>query len=142
MRRLSADEALALFQGACFKRWKEYYANQYYGALKWIAESNFAMVLRIANPYVAVNFSSFFFLFGLLIKVKFYWFCFFASSAFEPADRGRFYSVKRILQVISFILFFWFAIPVRSWLMKKATEEWERSRTSKNGSDLFLILKR
>ncbi len=142
MRRMSANETIALFQKEGFQSWKEYYANQYYGALKWIAESDFKLVLNIANPWRARDAGSFVFLFGLLVKLKCYWFCFFAAGAFEPADRGRFYFLKKTLQSISFILFFWIAIPLRSALVRKAKNEWKLHRTDRNGSDLFLILKR
>jgi len=142
MRRLSAKQTIALFQDAGFRSKKEYYANQYYGALKWISESNFKLVLTIANPYKANSAANFFFLFGLLGKLKIFWFSFFSASAFEPADKGKFYALKRLLQVISFILFFWMAIPLRTWLLKKATEEWELRREEKNGSDLFLCIER
>ncbi len=141
-RRLSAKQTISLFQAGGFKTWKEYYANQYYGAMKWIAESDFGLVLRIANPFRAKSFSSFLYLLGMLGRLKFHWFCFFSASAFEASDRGRFYRVKKILQSISFILFFWIAIPVRRSLMGKAKKEWQLERTAKNGSELFLILKK
>lgn len=142
MRRLSVAQTISLFQAAGFKSQKEYYANQYYGALKWIAESDLKLVLNIANPFRAKNMTSVLFLFALLGKLKLYWFCSFAASAFEPADKGRFYLLKKLIQGISFVLFFWLAIPVRTWLLKKAKMEWELHRTDKNGSDLFLILNR
>ena len=142
MRRLSSTQTIALFEKDGFRCWKEFYANQYYGALKWIAESQFGLVLKIANPWRAKDLSSFLFLMGLLGRLKFYWFCSFAASAFEPADKGRLYRTKRTLQAICFILFFWIAIPVKSWLLRKANEEWDLHRTDKNGSDLFLVLKR
>ena len=142
MRRLSATQTIALFQNAGFKSRKEYYANQYYGALKWISESDFKLVLRIANPWCANNSANFFFLLGLLGKLKICWFSFFAASAFESADRGRFYFLKKLLQSIAFLFFFWMAIPVRSWLLRKAKQEWDLHRTDKNGSDLFLCIER
>ena len=142
MRRLSADQTVALFTKDGFQSWKQYYANQYFGALKWIAESDLKLVLNIANPLKAKDAKSFLYLFGILIKLKFYWFCSFAASAFEPADRGRFYFLKKILQAICFVLFFWIAIPVRSGLIRNAKQEWESRREDRNGSDLFLILKR
>lgn len=142
MRRLSANQAASLFLKYDFQVSMEYYANQYYGAIKWISESDFAMVLKISNPWKAKDISSAMFLFGMLGKLKIFWFSNFAATAFEAADRGRFYFFKKFLQTISLILFFWFAIPIRNWLAKKAIDEWNMHRSDKNGSDLFLILNR
>jgi 2-polyprenyl-3-methyl-5-hydroxy-6-metoxy-1,4-benzoquinol methylase len=142
MQRLSASEAEQLFAPEGFHAWKKYFANQYYGAMKWIAESNLKLVVNIANPLRAKNFSSFLYLSGKLLRLKLLWFSFFTASAFEPADKGKHYFLKRVIQAACFILFFWFAIPIRTWMMRKAREEWNLYREDNNGSDLFLILRR
>ena len=142
MRRMSVEDTAGLFRSNGFSIWKDYYANQYYGALKWIVESDFRMVLTITNPLRANSFKDFLFLLRMRAKLKFYFVSFFAATAFHASDRGRFFIFKKILQAISFVLFFWFAIPVRSRLINLANEEWRLRRNDKNGSDLFLILKR
>lgn len=142
LRRLSVDQTSALFMHQGFSVFKDYYANQYYGALKWIAESDLRMILNFTNPGRAVNFRAAVFIFFLRIKLLFYWFCSFAATAFLPADRGKYYLLKKILQVISLIGFFWVALPVRSLLVSRAVNEWKNNRGKKNGTDLFLLMRR
>lgn len=142
LRRISADDLASYFIHDGFSVWKDYYSNQYYGALKWIAESELLFVLRFSNPFTALNFSSALWLSQLLLRLVFLWFCCFSARAFNSADRGRYYLVKRPLQVIAFICFFWFTVPVHYWLVSKAKNEWNRNKAAKNGSEMFVILKR
>jgi len=142
LRRLSVDQTSALFLHEGFAVFKDYYANQYYGALKWLAESDLALVLNFTNLSRALNSSARNFLLLLRLKLIFFWFCSFAATAFRPADRGKYYVIKRILQAISFLSFFWLVLPVRNWLVRRAIAEWQNDRVKKNGTDLFLLMKR
>ncbi len=142
MRRLNVQQAEALFARFNFKQSKGYYSNQYWGAIKWIAESNLGLVLNISNPFHANSFASFFKLAVWIKRLAFAWFCYFAASAFRPADRGRYYLLKKIIQAICFILFFWLAIPVASFLSMKAKREWDEKKESPDGTDMFLVFER
>ncbi|CAN5370591.1 hypothetical protein BH11BAC1_BH11BAC1_17780 [soil metagenome] len=142
MRRLNVEQAKALFSGYQFKLRKGYYSNQYWGAIKWIAESNFGLVRNISNPFHANSFASFFKLLVWRKRLFFAWFCFFASSAFSPADKGKYYSLKKFIQTISFILFFWLAIPVTRFISSKAIKEWNEKKESPDGTDMFLVFER
>lgn len=142
MRRLNVKQSEALFSKFSFKLSKGYYSNQYWGAVKWIAESNFGLVWNISNPFHANSFSSFFKLVVWRNRLKFAWFCFFAASAFMPADRGRFYHFKKTIQALSFILFFWLAIPVARYISLKAKQEWDEKKESPDGTDMFLVFER
>ncbi|MBL0257788.1 MAG: class I SAM-dependent methyltransferase [Bacteroidetes bacterium] len=142
LRRLSVDQTSALFLHDGFVVYKDYYANQYYGALKWIAESELVLILNFTDSSKAVNPAEPISLFRLRNKLIFFWFCTFAAMAFQAADRGKYFYLKKFLQAFSFILFFWIALPARSWLVRNAVKEWKEERTKKNGTDMFLLLKR
>ena len=142
LRRLSVDQTSALFLHDGFVVYKDYYANQYYGALKWIAESELGLILNFTNSSNAANPAQPISLFRLRNKLLFFWFCTFAATAFQAADRGKYFYFKKFLQAFSFILFFWIALPARSWLVRNAVKEWKEERTKKNGTDMFLLLKR
>ena len=142
LRRLSVDQTSALFLHDGFVVYKDYYANQYYGALKWIAESELGLILNFTNSSNAANPAQPISLFRLRNKLIFFWFCTFAATAFQAADRGKYFYLKKFLQAFSFILFFWIALPARSWLVRNAVKEWKEERTKKNGTDMFLLLKR
>jgi SAM-dependent methyltransferase len=142
MRRLNVQQAEALFSGYNFKLRKEYYANRYWGGIKWIAESDLGLVRNISNPFHANSFASFLKLVAWRKRLAFAWFCFFAASAFSPADRGKYYFLKKMIQAVCFILFFWLAIPVNSFISSKAKKEWDERKENPDGSDMFLVFER
>ncbi len=142
MRRLNVQQADALFAKSGFRLLKDYYSNQYWGAIKWIAESNFGLVWNITDPFHANSFRAFFKLTYWRKRLTFSWFCFFAASAFTPADRGRFYILKKLFQALSLVLFFWIAIPLSRYISGKAKKEWDEEKEQKNGTDMFLIFER
>lgn len=142
LRRLKVDEIEKLFQSAGLKLTGENYANQHFGALKWIAESNFGLVWKISSVSKAISFSAAIKQIGFRIHILFLWFCFFSARAFEQQDKGSFYHLKKLFQYISFCFTFWVAIPVRNSLVKKAIAEWQTRRKEENGSEMFLIFTR
>ena len=142
MRRLNVQQVEALFSGYHFKLRKGYFSNQYWGGIKWIAESNFGLVRNISNPFYANSISSFFRLVFWRNLLYFAWFCFFASSAFSPADKGRYYYLKRVIQSICFLFFFWLAIPVTIFISSKAEQEWKEKKEEPSGADMFLVFER
>lgn len=141
-RRLSRKKAEALFAGDGFKGVNASYANQRAGAVKWIAESDLALVLNITDSRLARDATAAAFLKGWRRKLLFRWWCHFAATAFTPADRGRHYRLKRVIQFLAFVSCFWFAIPVNRAMQRAALREWETDRKKENGSDLFLVLRR
>jgi SAM-dependent methyltransferase len=141
-RRMSALQAGTLFSGDHFQLKKKYYSNQFWGGIKWISESNFGLVWNIANPFRAVSFTSALKLAGWRLILVFTWFCFFAAAAFEPADRGKYFFAKKILQALCFLLFFWLAIPVRLIIVARTEEEWKKRKERPEGTDMFLIFGR
>ena len=70
------------------------------------------------------------------------WFCFFAATAFRPADRGKYYALKKFVQGICFVLFFWLAIPVSAFITAKAENEWQERKEDPAGTDMFLVFER
>lgn len=142
IRRLSTDQAEALFAKFSFLLRRKYFSNQYWGAVKWIAESNFGLVRMIARPFRAVSLSSFFWLAVWRKRFIFIWFCFFAANVFSPSDHGKYFALKKIIQVISFLLFFWMAIPVKAFINTRAKKEWEEKKENPAGSDMFLVFQR
>jgi hypothetical protein len=100
------------------------------------------LVWNIADPLRAKDSRSFFRLIGWRLKLLFLWFCYFAATAFSPADRGRYYYLKKMMQVICLILFFWIALPVVAYVNAKAKAEWDHDKDRPNGSDMFLVFAR
>jgi 2-polyprenyl-3-methyl-5-hydroxy-6-metoxy-1,4-benzoquinol methylase len=131
LRRMSESELTKNFTHAGFILIKEKYANQYFGAVKWISESNLPLVLNFTRKNAKLR-----------MYLLFTWFCFFIAGIFDPQDRGRFYYLKRIVQFFLALLFFWLAFSVRAYINYKAKKEWKNHSDRKNGSEMFLAYSR
>lgn len=142
MRRLNAEQAAMLFAPFHFRLVKKYFSNQYWGAIKWIAESNLGLVRTISNPFNAHSMASFFKLAGWRCRLGLSWFCFFAASAFRPADHGKYFYLKKGIQALCFLCFFWLAIPVSLYITSMAKKEWDEKKESPDGTDMFLVFER
>lgn len=141
-RRLSRRQTEELFVVGGFSSVDASYANRFAGAVKWIAESDLRLVLNITDARKAKDAASARLLKRWRRKLLFRWFCHFAATAFAPADRGRYYRWKRLLQCMAFLTCGWFALPVDRSIRRAALHEWENDRKREDGSDLFLVLHR
>ena len=68
--------------------------------------------------------------------------CHFAATAFTPADRGRHYRLKRVIQFLAFRILFLVRHSREPGHARAALREWETDGKKENGSDLFLVLRR
>jgi SAM-dependent methyltransferase len=142
LRRMNVQQAEQLFSKYNFRLTKKYFSNQYWGAVKWIAESDFKFVLKISNPFHSNSFASFFKLAIWRKRLVWAWFSYFTASAFSPGDRGGNYFLKKIIQSFCIILFFWFAFPLSWFISRKAKKEWEEKNEDPGGSDMFLVFEK
>ncbi|MCC7232447.1 MAG: class I SAM-dependent methyltransferase [Bacteroidia bacterium] len=142
LRRPSFDQAIGWFSTEGFSLLTASYANQYYGAIKWISESPLKLILHFTNTSGLKSSANIPFLIFLRIRLLFFRVCHFASTAFLTTDKGRYYFVKKVLQVILFVLFFWIALPASWWLRTRAIKEWREQHQMPNGTELFLALYR
>jgi SAM-dependent methyltransferase len=142
LRRQSAAQAEAMFAPFGFSLKKKYFSNQYWGAIKWIAESNLKLASSIAYPFHADSSADFFKLLKYWVMFTFSWICFFAANAFTAGDKGRFYIFRKILQLFFFVALFPIAIPVKMYINRKAEEEWKKNKYEVNGSEMFLVFSR
>jgi 2-polyprenyl-3-methyl-5-hydroxy-6-metoxy-1,4-benzoquinol methylase len=142
LRRQSADQAEALFAPFDFRIVKSYFSNQYWGAIKWIGESDLALVTKITYPYNGKSSGDFFHLLSWWVRLSFCWICYFAANAFTVGDKGRYFIFKKILQVFFFVALFPVAIPVKVYVNRKAKKEWEEKKHEPNGSEMFLVFRR
>lgn len=142
LRRLSAGQTDELFTENGFRRLHSYYANQYYGAIRWLSESSLSQVLQITDINNAIDKESARRLFKWRCNLLFTWFCFVATSGFSKLDKGSNYQLKRILRFLATILCFPVSLPVRLFIDYKARQEWKHHSDRENGSDMFLIYKR
>jgi trans-aconitate methyltransferase len=142
LRRLNLHEALQLFEPYGFTLKKAFYANQYAGAIRWISHSWLGLVLKFTSMSGAKSFRDTLKQFFLRIFLLFTWFCTFSATAFEKKGYGNKHILRKFIQILLFIPFFWFAIPIHRYIVSVAIREWKNRRSDKNGSEMFLILQR
>jgi SAM-dependent methyltransferase len=142
LRRLNLQEALQLFAPHGFTLKKAFYANQYAGAIRWISHSWLGLVLRFTSMSGAKSSGDTLKQFFLRIFLLFTWFCTFSATAFALRGYGNKHFLRKLIQVLLFIPFFWFTVPVHWYIIKRAIHEWKNKRNDKNGSEMFLIMQR
>lgn len=131
LRRMSEQQLSEFFRSQGFKLKAENYANHYYGAIKWISESDLRLVLNFTATEPKLR-----------LFLLFTWFCFFTAGAFDTQDRGKYFRIKRIVQVLMAVVFFWLAFTVRGYYLRKARSEWKNRRKERGGSEMFLAYSR
>lgn len=131
LRRLSEEQLSAKFKSGGFALIGESYSNQYYGAVKWISESNLPLIMNFTKNNLKLR-----------AYLLFTWFCFFVAGVFDQQDKGRFYYIKRSIQLIFALFFFWLGFSVRAYINYRAKKEWKKQRSNRAGSEMFLSYQR
>jgi hypothetical protein len=141
VRRLDTDRLAALLAPHGFGLRQEYYSNQYFGALKWIASYDKPFIYRLTDPGKALSGAASLQLRWLRAKLLF------VKRAREVAKarlaQGSGLSRLKRLAVYPF---FWTlkrgAGLVTSYYNHNAQREWERKKNQRNGSEMYLYFSR
>lgn len=142
VRRLSTDEFCTLCQTKNFELQKEFYSNQYYGAIDWITNSNPKFVLMISDTSQAINKEAK----RKLKKIRLY---LILITAFRLPVKivttmlnKRNKKFKHYLRLLMGLSFYVFSSPIDKYWKRKAREEWDAKRLDRNGSEMILYFKR
>jgi len=142
VRRLTTDEFCKLCQTKDFELQKEFYSNQYYGAIDWITNSNPRFVLMFSDTSQALNKNSK----QKLRKVKM---CLIFITVLRlPAQivtklwRKKNKQLKHYIVLLMGLPFFVFSSPVDKYWKRKAREEWDTKKFERNGSEMCLYFSR
>lgn len=142
IRRLTTDDLRKLCQTRDFRLQKEFYSNQYYGAINWITTSNYKFILMFSDASQAINNKAR----RELIKVRMYLLYVYALR--QPAlvvklllakERKLF---KHYILLLMAFPFFVFSYPIDKYWKRKAREEWDTMKSERNGSEMCLYFKR
>ena len=142
LRRLTSDEFAAFEKKIGFDLKKEFYSNQEYGAINWITKSSPRFVRKLTDTNDALDNES-------LTKIKklrkkllpLTYLQFPYSKYLEIKNKWR----KKLSDHIKLAILFLPAMiskPFYSYWDKKAAEEWQKNKTQKNGSEMFLFFTR
>ncbi len=142
VRRLTTDEFCKLCQTKDFELQKEFYLNQYYGAINWITNSNLKFVLMFSDTSQAINKEAR----RKLRKVRMYLIIITAlrlpSQIVTKLLRKRNKQLKHYILLLIVLPFLVFSRPIDKYWKRKAREEWDTKKWDSNGSEMALYFKR
>jgi trans-aconitate methyltransferase len=142
VRRLSTSEFSELCQTKKFVLQKEFYSNQYYGAIDWITSSKPNFVMSFSDVSQAINKQAE----QKLKKVK--WQLMIITALRLPVkivERLREKKSKRFSEHLLLLmgrLLFILSLPFDLYWKKKARREWDAKKGEHNGSEMCLYFKR
>lgn len=138
LRRLTSGRLSGILAKHNFSLSKEYYANQFMGAINWMSKASPVFILKNILSAKAVNLGSA----GKLFLYKI--FILFLAVLRQPAVLlERFYSNYKFIPInIIFLFLYPISKPVDLLLKWLATEEWNKKRMDKNGSEMYLFFSR
>ena len=145
VRRLTTDELCGLCRTKDFVLQKEFYSNQYDGAIDWITNSylsNPFFVLKFSDPSQAINKHAK----RELKKVRIYLIIVTAlrlpSQIVTKLLRKKNKHLKHYILLLMGLPFFIFSSPIDKYWKSKAREEWNTMKHAPNGSEMTLYFKR
>lgn len=142
VRRLTTEQLSRLFREKGFSLTKEYYNNQYDGAINWITRSGPSFLRLFTDIFPAIDEESR----GKLKKIRFklflLWSLRYPAAFVESRLRKRRKTVRDYLFLIPGLLLYVFTKPMDNYLNEKASIEWKKRKNEHNGSEMYLFYKR
>jgi trans-aconitate methyltransferase len=142
VRRLTTSKASDLIKVHGFSLEKDFYSNQYHGAIKWITQSSATFIKEFANPEKGIDENAK----KQLAKYR--------SKFLFLANLQRPYALYKDIKAIKnkqlkhYVALFAYMIPsvvsypVTSSINAKAKKEWETNNQAKNGSEMYIFYSR
>jgi SAM-dependent methyltransferase len=142
VRRLTTAKASDLIKVHGFSLEKDFYSNQYHGAIKWITQSSAAFIKEFANPekgidenakkQLAKHRSKFLLLSNLQRPYALY----------KDIKAIKNKQLKHYVALIAYMIPSIVSYPVTSFINAKAKKEWETNNQAKNGSEMYIFYSR
>lgn len=142
LRRLKSIDLIHEMNKIGFQLKKEFYANQYYGAINWITKSSPRFVKKLTNSDDAIHQGSANELKKLrkeLLKLTYKQFAY--SKYWLISSKWK----KSIADYLKIVFLFFPAMVSKQTFdkyNKLASEEWNESKGKTNGSEMYLFLER
>lgn len=142
VRRLTTEQFSDLAHRERFELNREYYFNQYYGAIEWITNSHPRLVLTFSDVSCGIDRAAkkklrkeqLFLLFLTILRLP--------SQILEKVAKTREKKLKHVLLQLAAWPFSLFSNPIDRYWKRKAREEWETQKTSRSGSEMGLYFTR
>jgi len=142
VRRLTTDQFCRLCESRGFKLQKEFYSNQYYGAIDWITNYNFKFVLMFSDASQAINQDARRKLNQERRRLIFITALRLPAQIVTKFLNKRNKPIKRYILFLMGLPFYIFSSPIDKYFKRKSREEWDTKKFDRNGSEMCLYFKR
>lgn len=142
VRRLNTEQLRKLCARKGFVLTKEYYSNQYYGAINWITQSSLGFIKMFTDMSSAVDEKA-------KQKLRKLRYCLigiyilrFPAITVDKIWNKRNKKIKHYILLMGGLPLYVFAKPMDLYWKKKAIEEWRTRKTERKGSEMLLYFTR
>lgn len=141
VRRLTTDQTNFLMSQHSFVHAKDFYSNQYYGAIQWISQSAPKFILDFTNPGKAINGKASKCLSNVRLKLVILFVLQLPCLIHDKINLVRKKRIKDyLIRTVNFLPFL-LSYPIYAVIDHKARKEWGNEKESKNGSEMYLFYK-
>jgi 2-polyprenyl-3-methyl-5-hydroxy-6-metoxy-1,4-benzoquinol methylase len=142
LRRLTSEEIITILRGKQFEINKQYFANQYYGAINWITKSSPRFVKKLTNTATAIDNNAAIQLKKLRKELL--------SLTYAQFSYSKYWLVKSkwrkkptdYLKLSMLLIPAMLSKKTYDKYEKLANAEWEKRKEEKNGSEMYLFFER
>jgi ubiquinone/menaquinone biosynthesis C-methylase UbiE len=142
IRRLNTEQMCSMFERYGYRLEKDFYANQYHGAIKWIISEDMNFINKFTDSSNAINAAAADRLKKLRKKLIFFHYAQKYGSVVSRKKSKKHKSFKdyftMVVGLVPFLLFY----PIISHINNSTTQEWDTLKEHRNGSEMYLCFVR
>ncbi len=139
VRRLTTTQLSKIFSKEKFALIKDYYSEQYYGALRWISEANPLTALKMANPFYGKDLEAKIKILKIGALLVFLNLLRMPINIMNRLKSKRINNWKNNLLYTASLIFYPLSHPFDAYIRERAEEEWRRRKKESNGSEMYLV---
>jgi len=142
VRRLTTEQTNRLMSEYEFVLEKDFYSNQYYGAIKWISQRSIKFILEFTNPKKSIDEKAYKFLSILRFKFILLFILQLPAILYNDIKLVRSKKIKHYCIWFIDLIPFFISYPIYAIVNSKAKKEWNNNKHLKNGSEMYLYYSR
>src|SRR5207253_11458773 len=136
------DELAATFSSVGFRVGSEFFRKHYHGAIEWISAYPPSVIRALMELSKAKNDEARSEFERIRWKILLAWLLRFPSVVFETHLKRREKNLRDLLLLAATLPLYPLSKPARWYLQTMANREWNSRRTERNGSEMFVYLRR
>ncbi len=142
VRRLTTQRISDLLKVHGFTLERDFYSNQFHGAIKWITQSSAAFIKKFADPEKAKDADSKKQLTQLQSKFLLLTNLQRPYALYQDTKSIKNKKPKHYLALLAFMIPSIVSYPIHAFINSKAKQEWKANKKSKNGSEMYVFFNR